>query len=169
MQVRISIGATAAKIYGVPLEAVTDDRRHRQDGQFRHQLRRQRLASSRTELSRSGAQSLSGSVFRHLSRHPPLRGHRPSRRPASTGLRQRRCWAGGAATIPDRRRAWRPINEQMGAGRAAINHPIQGSAAGIIRSRWCGCTARAAQAQLEGVGWSCRCTTSWCFGFPIAR
>ena len=125
--------ATAAKIYGVPLEAVTDDQRAiAKMVNFATSYGVSAFGlSSRTELSRSDAQAFLEAYF---ATYPGIR--RYVDETIATARQQ-----GYVETLLGRRRYF-PIltgggrggrNEQMGAERAAINHPIQGSAADIIK------------------------------------
>ncbi len=124
---------TAAKIYGVPLADVTDDQRAiAKMVNFATSYGVSAFGlSSRTELSRSEAQAFLEAYF---ETYPGIR--RYVDETIATARRQ-----GYVETLLGRRRYF-PIltdggrggrNEQMGAERAAINHPIQGSAADIIK------------------------------------
>ncbi|MCB0254794.1 MAG: DNA polymerase I [Caldilineae bacterium] len=125
--------ATAARIYNVPLEAVTDQQRSiAKMVNFATSYGVSAFGlSSRTELSRSDAQAFLDVYF---ETYPGIR--RYIDETIATAHKQ-----GYVETLLGRRRYF-PIltgsgrggrNEQMAAERAAINHPIQGSAADIIK------------------------------------
>ncbi len=125
--------STASKILGVPLERVTPDMR--------------RLAKSinfgliygmsdwglaaRTELSQQEAQEFIGKYF---AQYPHVRGY-------LDGVKQQAADTGHVETLLGRRRYFpelqpgskAPPNLKAAAQRMAINHPIQGTAADIIK------------------------------------
>lgn len=124
---------TAAKIYGVPLDEVTDSQRSiAKMVNFATSYGVSAFGlSSRTELSRGDAQAFLEAYF---ETYPGIR--RYVDETIATARKQ-----GYVETLLGRRRYF-PIltgsgrggrNEQMAAERAAINHPIQGSAADIIK------------------------------------
>ncbi|MEZ4767416.1 MAG: DNA polymerase I [Caldilineales bacterium] len=125
--------ATAARIYNVPPEAVTEEQRSiAKMVNFATSYGVSAFGlSSRTELSRSDAQAFLDVYF---ETYPGIR--RYIDQTIATARKQ-----GYVETLLGRRRYF-PIlagggrggrNEQMAAERAAINHPIQGSAADIIK------------------------------------
>lgn len=125
--------ATAARIYGVPPEAVTEEQRSiAKMVNFATSYGVSAFGlSSRTDLSRGDAQAFLDVYF---ETYPGI--HRYIDQTIATARRQ-----GYVETLLGRRRYF-PIladggrggrNEQMAAERAAINHPIQGSAADIIK------------------------------------
>jgi DNA polymerase-1 len=125
--------STASKIYGIPLEKVTSNQRAiAKMVNFATSYGVSAFGlSSRTELNRTDAQAFLDTYFKT---YPGIRRYvdetiRTARRQGyvETLLGRRRYFP----VLVDGGRGGR--NEQMAAERAAINHPIQGSAADIIK------------------------------------
>ena len=123
---------TASEMFGVPVEGHGPERAPpRQGDQFRHHLRHLRLrAGASSSASRaSEAARLHQPLFRALSRHPRLHGQ-------DQGASAREhlyveTLFGRRAHYPDIRSSQPSLRAFQ--ERAAINAPIQGSAADIIR------------------------------------
>ena len=124
---------TASQMFGVPVAGMAPIvRRSRQDDQFRHHLWHRRLRPRpAAEHSPGRGQGLYRRLFRAISGHPGLYGPGQGRGPRQGFVRTlfgRRCYVPEInARSPARRRSY--------AERAAINAPIQGSAADIMRRR----------------------------------
>ena len=123
--------ATAAKIYGIPVEEVTGDmRRKGKNGQFRDHLRYLHIRTCRTaEHSPGRIQRAYRRLFQKLPGYPRLHGREYPHRKRKKGY---------VETIFKRKRYLPDINSHNAivrgyAERNAINAPIQGSAADIIK------------------------------------
>ena len=119
----------------------------RQGDQFRHHLRHQRLrpgAAARRAAGRGGG--LHQGLFRALPRHPRLYGADASAACAREGL-CRDARSAGAATSPASRTAIRRAASTPSA--QAINAPLQGAAADIIKRAMRACRPALAKAGLK--------------------
>ena len=122
---------TASEMFGVPVEGMDPNVRRRAKAinfGIIYGISAFGLAQQ-LGIPRGEAARLHQPLFRALPRHPRLHGRHQGASPASISM-WRRC-SGGARTIPTsapRSRILRAFQE-----RAAINAPIQGSAADIIR------------------------------------
>ena len=151
---------TASEVFGVPLDQHgPDDPAARQGDQFRHHLRHQRLRPRQPDRRAAGRGGrLYPRLFRALPRHPRLYGADQDRVPRRTGYVEtifgRKCFIPGIRDANPARRA--------GAERQAINAPLQGSAADIIKRAMGRLPGGARRAPGSRRACCCRCTTNCC-------
>ena len=138
---------TASEMFGVPVEGMpTGGPPPRQGDQFRHHLRHFRLRPRQPARHPArGGRRLHQALFRALPRHPRLHGGHAQEGPCATA---------SSTTLFGRKIHFDLANARSPAERAfieraAINAPIQGSAADIIRRAMIRMEPALAEAQLS--------------------
>jgi DNA polymerase-1 len=107
-------------------------------------------------------------IDRYFERFPGIRAYHPQH----AGLRREH---GFTQTLFGRKTHFEPNirspnpSIRAGAERAAINAPIQGTSADLIKRAMARMDDALAEAGLEDVGCCCRSTTSWCSKCRTAR
>ena len=130
----------------------------RQGDQFRHHLRHLGLRPRQPARHRPrGGRRLHPQVFRALPRHPRLHGRRPRPHAAPTATSRR----SSAAVCHFPAIASKNPSERAFVERQAINAPIQGSAADIIRRAMIRMDDALAASQARRPACCCRCMTNW--------
>ena len=149
----------------MPMARWTRDAAARQGDQFRHHLRHQRVRPRHTSSASRKARRLTiSSAISSASRHPRLHGADQDRG-ASNGYVEtifgRECLIPG---IPDPNPARRACAE-----RQAINAPLQGSAADIIKRAMGRLPPALDAGRAQERACCCRCMTNWCSRRPKTR
>ena len=154
--------ATAAEIFGV--EPPASRRRAaalRQGDQFRPDLRHVRVRPGRASLGieRAAAQQIHRSLFRALSGRRANTCDETREQARERAATSKPCSAGACGCRKSTRRNG---PRRQGAERAAINAPMQGTAADLIKLAMIAVQRLAGGRRLASDASSCRCTTNWC-------
>jgi DNA polymerase-1 len=109
------------------------------------------------DLERSAAQSY---IERYFARYPGVAKYMESTRNAAKMNGYVETVFGRRLWLPEIRAA--QVGRRQGAERAAINAPMQGTAADLIKLAMIAVQGWIDREQLQSRSWSCRCTTNWC-------
>jgi DNA polymerase-1 len=157
--------ATAGEIFGVtPLEVTSEQRRYAKVINFGLIYGMSaRSASPRTSASNAPPPTTSTATSPATPASPPT--WSAPVRGARAGLRRDRLRPPPAPAGHPRQQ----VGRRQGAERAAINAPMQGTAADLIKKAMIAGAGLARQEAGSSRGSSCRCTTSWCSKCPTPK
>ena len=158
---------TASEVFGVPVESMDKETRDaRQGRQLRHRLRDLAVRAGRaTRHSAGRSEGLHRPLFCALRRACRHSLKRRLERRARTG--SVRTLFGRVRPIPDIES--RNPNQRGFAERTAINTPLQGTAADLIKLAMIAIDRKLQRAQAEDEAWFCRCTTNCSSKFQAMR
>jgi DNA polymerase-1 len=153
--------ATAAEVFGVAIDAGHAPMQRRSAKAINFGLIYGMSAFGLAKQLGIGRAEAQAYIDRYFARYPGVRRlHGPTRAQARReGLRRNPV---RAAALSARDPFAQSRQRRQAAERTAINAPMQGSAADIIKRAMIAVDAWLRRQRLPGDAWSCRCTTNWC-------